>query len=82
MAGCGKTSHLSAGPPTLVTDARTLEDSNLLHQVLSMMEPKIQELVFHCVGVKELWCFLCELYNRSSNINMAYDIIQELFQKK
>ena len=45
------------------------------------MEPKIQDLVLHCVTVKELWYFLSELYGESSNINMAYSIIQEPFRK-
>ena len=31
-----------------------------------------------CV-LKELWCFLCELYGGRNNINMAYNVIQELF---
>jgi len=32
--------------------------------------------------MKELWCFLHELYGGNNNINMAYDVIQELFRKK
>jgi hypothetical protein len=46
------------------------------------MEPKIQDLVLHCITVKELWCFLCDLYGGRSNVNRAYDVIQELFRKK
>jgi len=48
VAGEGKTSHLLVDPPTLVTDAWTLDDNILLHQILTMMEPKIQNLV-HCM---------------------------------
>jgi len=54
-----------------VTDALTLEDSNLLHQILTMMDPEIQVLVLHCMTVKEL-CFLQELYRESNDINKAY----------
>ena len=65
-----------------MTDAWILEDSSLTHQVQTTIEPKIHDLVFHCVTVKELWYFLHELYKGSSNINRAYDAIQKLFQKK
>jgi len=45
-----------------------------------MTEPKIQDLVLYCVTVKELWCFLCELFG--GNINRDYDVIHELLRKK
>ena len=82
MASRGKTSHLLANPPTPVTDAWTLDDNILLYQVLTTIEPKIQDLILHCMIVMELWCFLCELYGESNNISKAYDVIQKLFQKK
>jgi len=68
VVGREKTSHLLADSLTLVTDAWTLEDNNLLHQVLTTIEPKIQDLVLRCVIMKLLWCLLCELYGRISNI--------------
>jgi len=46
------------------------------------MEPKIQDLVLHCMTVKKLWCFLQELYGGSGNANKAYDVIQKLFRMK
>ena len=46
------------------------------------MEPNIHNLALHCATVKELWCFLREFYGRSNNINLAYEVIQELFWKK
>ena len=76
-----KTIHLLVDPPTPMTDAWALEDTKLLYQVLTIMEPKIQDLILHCLTTKESWYFLCELYRRS-NINIAYDVIQELFRKK
>jgi len=45
---------LLADPPTPVTDAWTLDDV-LLYQILTPMEPKIQDLFLHCMTVKELW---------------------------
>jgi len=54
---------LLADPPTPVTDAWTLDDV-LLYQILTPMEPKIQDLFLHCMTVKELWCFLRDLYGR------------------
>ena len=67
---------------TLVTDAWTLDDNILLHQILTMMELKIPDFVLHCMTVKELWCFLRDLYGGNNNIYRAYDVIQELFWKK
>ena len=58
MVSHEKTNHLLADPLTPVTDAWTLKDNNLLHQVLTTMELKVQDVVLHCVTVKELWCFL------------------------
>ena len=78
VLGWEKVSHLLADPPTPVIDA-SLEDNNLLYHVLTMMKPTIQDLILHCMTVKELWCFLRELYRGSLNISMTYDIIQELF---
>ena len=46
------------------------------------MELKIQDLILHCMTVKELWYFLKDLYGENDNINRAYDVIQELFWKK
>lgn len=54
MAGREKTSHLLADLPTPVTDTWILEDINLVHQILTAMEPKIQDLVLHCMTVKKL----------------------------
>ena len=82
VAGRGKTKHLLVDPPTLMTDDWTLDDNVLLLHILNTMEPKIQDSVLHCIIVKELWCFLKYLYGRSGNINRAYEVIQELFQKK
>ena len=62
VAGRGKTSHLLVDSPTPLTNPWTLEANNLLHQILTTIEPKIQDLVFHYVIVKELWYFLRELY--------------------
>ena len=59
-----------------------MEDSSLLHQVLVTIELKIKDLVLHCVTMKKLCHFLCELYEGSINIKRAYDVIQELFRKK
>ena len=58
MAGLKKTSQMLAEPPTPVTDAWTLDDNIIQHQISTMMELKIQVLVLHCMTVKELWCFL------------------------
>jgi len=82
VASRGKTSHLSADPPTPTTDSWTLDDNVLLHQILTSMVPKIQDLVLHCLTVKELWAFLADLYGGRSDVNRAYDVIQELFRKK
>ena len=71
MAGREKTSYLSADPFIPVTNASTLDDNVLLHQILTTIEPKIQDLVLHCMIVKELWCFLKDLYEVSCNINRA-----------
>ena len=81
MAGRGKTCHFLVDPHTPVTNAWTLNDNILLHHLLTTMEPKIQDLILHCMTVKELWCFLRDLYGGSININRAYGVIQELFQK-
>ena len=62
-------------------DAWTLDDNVLLYQILTM-KPKIQDLVLHCITVKELWWFLKDLYGGIGNISRAYDVIQELFRKK
>ena len=70
------------GPSYLSDRCLDTKDGNLLHQVLITMERKIQDFVVHCVTLKELWCFLWELYGGSSNINRAYDVIHELFRKK
>ena len=82
VIGREKTSHLFADPPPLVTDTSTLDDNVLLHQILTTIEPKIQDLILHCITMKELWCFLKDLYRVSDKISRAYDVIQELFQKK
>jgi len=82
VIGREKTSHLLPVPLTPMRDAWTLEDNNLLHRVLTMMGSKIHDLVFHCVTLKELRCFLRELCGKGNNINKAYGIIHELFQKK
>ena len=65
-----------------MTNAWTLNDNVLIHQILTTMKPKIQDLVLHCITVKELQCFLKDLYGGSDTINRAYDVILELFQKK
>ena len=81
VVGRQKTNHLLADHPAVVTDAWTLDDI-LLYQILTTMKLKIQDLVLHCMTIKELWSFLRDLYGGSNNINMAYDIIHELFRKK
>ena len=58
MAIRGKTSHLLVDPPIPVIDAWTLDDNILLYQILTTMEPKIQNLVLHCLTVKKVWSFL------------------------
>ena len=58
VAGQGKTSHLLADSPVPITNGWTLDDNILLHQILAMMELKIQDLVLHCINVKKLWGFL------------------------
>jgi len=77
-----KTIHLMVDPPTPVTDAWTLDDNVLLRQILTTIEPRIHDLILHCMTVKELRYFLRDLYEGSSNINRAYDVIQELLRKK
>ena len=54
VADCGKASHLLTDPPTPGTNVWTLEDNNLLYQILTPIEPKIQDSILHCVTVKEL----------------------------
>jgi len=64
VADRGKTSHLLGDSPTPVTDAWTLDsldDNIILFQMLITMEPKIQDLVLHCMTVKEL----CDFFARS-----------------
>ena len=80
MAGREKTSHLLVDPPTSVTDVWTLDDNVLLYQILTTMEPKIQDLV--CMIVKELWYFLKDLYGGSGNINRAYDVYPLVVSEK
>jgi len=82
VAGRENTSHLLAKPPTPVTYAWTLANNILLFQILTSMKLKIQDLVLHCMTVKELWGFLRDLCGGSNNINKANDVIHELFQKK
>jgi hypothetical protein len=52
--GRGKIGYLLVVPYTPKIDSWTLDDSNLLHQILTTMEPKIQDLVLHYVTVMEL----------------------------
>ena len=59
-----------------------IDDNIIQHQISTMMELKVQVLVLHCMTVKELRYFLRDLYKGSSNINRAYDVIQELLRKK
>ena len=77
----GKTSHLLADYPTPVTDAWILDDNILLHHILITMKPKIQDLALHYITVKELSCFLWDLYEGRSNINRAYNIIQNCLEE-
>jgi len=56
VVGREKTNHLLADPPK-VKDARTLDDNVLLHQILTTMELKIQDLVLHCMTVKSYGVF-------------------------
>jgi len=81
--GRGKTSCLFADSPTPVTGAWILDNNVLLYQILTAMKLKIQDLVLHCIiTLKELWCFLKDLHGGRGNINIAYDVIQQLFRKK
>ena len=41
VTGREKTSHLLADPPTLVTDAWTLDDNILIHQILTTIGLKV-----------------------------------------
>ena len=57
VAGREKTSHLLADSPTPVMDDWTLDDNIVLHQILTTVEPKIEDKVLHCMTMKEV-CFL------------------------
>jgi len=46
VAGREKTNHLLVDSPILVTDACTLNDNILLHQIMTMMKLNIQDLYF------------------------------------
>jgi len=54
VAGQEKISHLLVDPSTPTTDDWTLDDIVILHQILTTMEPKIYNLVFRCMTMKEL----------------------------
>lgn len=54
VANREKTNHFLTDPPSSIADAWTHNDIILLHQILTTVEPKIQDLILRCVTVKEL----------------------------